>query len=69
MTDEQLAERLRAALPPTHDMGPPRSLWPSLVARLEATPRWSPLDFGLAAAVAASLAVRPDWLWLLVYHL
>ena len=69
MTDERLAERLRAARPPIQDTGVPRDLWPSLAARLEERPRWSPLDVGLCAAVAAALMMFPDWLWLLVYHL
>lgn len=68
MTD-QLAERLRAALPPTRDVAVPRDLWPSLVERLQERPRWPLLDLGLCAAVAAALLAFPEWLWLLVYHL
>jgi hypothetical protein len=37
--------------------------------RFEQAPRWSYLDLGLAAAAAVALAVFPEWLWLLAYHL
>ena len=69
MNDEGLAERLRAALPPTRDESVRRDLWPALVARLEERPRWSLLDLGLCAAVAGALLLFPEWLGLLVYHL
>jgi hypothetical protein len=69
LKDQQLADRLRAALPPTRDIAVPRDLWPSLVERLEKAPSWSMLDVGLCAAVAASLLVFPEWLWVFVYHL
>lgn len=69
MTDERLAERLRAALPPTEDAAVRRDLWPSLVERLAQRPRWSLLDLALGAAAAVALAAFPEWLWMLVYHL
>ena len=69
MTDQRLAERLRAVRPPTQEQRARRDLWRALVDRLDARPRWSLLDFGLFAAVAAALLVFPEWVWLLVYHL
>lgn len=69
MTDEQLAELLRAAMPPTRRDTLPRDVWPDLVDRLERSPRWTMLDLGLAAAAAIALVMFPEWLWLLVYHL
>jgi hypothetical protein len=39
------------------------------VSRCRAPDRWSWLDVGLSAAVVLVLALFPDWLWLLAYHL
>ena len=72
MTDERLNELVRASLPPSwHDGNdaPQRDMWPQIAFRLEQRPRWSYLDLGLAAAAAAALAIFPEWLWLLAYHL
>ena len=69
MTDEQLKDLLRASIPPAADDGRGRDVWPELAFRFEQGPRWSYLDLGLAAAVAVGLAVFPEWLWLLAYHL
>ena len=69
MTDDRLAEILRAALPPASDDGPSRDLWAVLAGRLDRSPRWTILDVGLAAAVATALLIFPEWLWLLAYHL
>jgi hypothetical protein len=69
MTDDRLGELLRAAMPPTGDQLSRRDVWPELVVRLERGPRWTMLDFSLAAAAAIALFMFPEWLWLLVYHL
>ena len=69
MTDEQLQELVRASLPPSQADGPTRDLWPLLACRLEARPRWSYVDLGLATAAAVALAIFPEWFWLLAYHL
>ena len=69
MTDDRLTELLRRALPPPEDDGPRRDLWPRMAARFDERPRWSYIDLGLAAAAAIALAVFPEWLWLLAYHL
>lgn len=69
MTDDELRELLRAAVPPVRGDAAPSDTWPVLVARIERGARWSLLDIGLAAAVAIALAMFPEWLWPLAYHL
>ena len=69
MTDDRLQELLLAAMPPSADDGPTRDLWPQMARRFERAPRWSYLDLSLAAAVLAALAMFPEWLWPLAYHL
>ena len=69
MTDERLQELLLTALKPSADAAPRRDLWPRMANRFEQAPRWSYLDLGLAAAVVAALAIYPEWLWALAYHL
>ena len=69
MTDERLKELLRGAISPPDAEEPRRDLWPQMAARLEERLRWSYIDLGLAAAAAVALAVFPEWLWLLAYHL
>lgn len=67
MTDERLEQLLRAAMPPAGALQ--RDLWPAVIDRLDRRQRWSSLDLGLAAAVAVTLLMKPEWLWLLAYHL
>ena len=69
MTDERLGELLRAAMPPSGTDDSLRDLWPSLASRLDRGPAWSFVDVGLAAAVAITLLMFPEWLWVLAYHL
>ena len=69
MTDERLQELLRSALPPSTGESRARDLWPRMANRFERTPRWSYVDLSLAAAVIATLAIFPEWLWPLAYHL
>ena len=75
MTDEErLAELLRRAMPPVRfdgltDEHPSRDLWPRVARRLQPSPRWSPLDLALAAAVAIALMLFPQALWLIAYHM
>ena len=69
MTDERLGELLRAALPPSAADGAPRDLWTRLAARFDRPPSWSFVDLGLAAAVAVTLLMFPEWLWVVAYHL
>lgn len=69
MTDERLKELLTAALPPVHADGPSVDLWQVIADRSEAPPRWSYLDLALAAAVVTVLALFPEGLWLLAYHM
>jgi hypothetical protein len=69
MTDERLRELLLTATSPAANDGPKRDLWPQMAIRFDEAPDWSYLDLGLAAAVIAALAVFPEWLWPLAYHL
>lgn len=69
MTDERLKELLNRGLPPSPHDGPSRDVWPEIASRLDQRARWSYVDLGLAAAAATALAVFPEWLWLLAYHL
>jgi hypothetical protein len=69
MTDDRLGELLRAAMPPTAEEGSHRDVWRDVVALVERGPRWTMLDFGLAAAAAIALLMYPEWLWVVAYHL
>ena len=69
MNDERLKELLRAALPPSAGDVPSNDVWPQISSRFEERTRWSYVDLGLAAAAATALAVFPEWLWPLAYHL
>jgi hypothetical protein len=69
MTDDRLQELLLTAIAPSSDEGPTRDLWPRMLNRFEQAPRWSYVDLSLAAAVIVTLAVFPEWLWPLAYHL
>lgn len=69
MTDEYMKNLLRSAMPPTDEAVATRDVWLRLSARFERTPRWSYVDLGLAAAVAVTFLIFPEWLWLLAYHL
>ena len=69
MTDERLQELLLTAISPSSEEGPTRDLWPQMAQRFEQAPRWSYVDLSLAAAVIAVLAIFPEWLWPLAYHL
>jgi hypothetical protein len=69
MTDESLQALLKSALPPSADDQPARDVWADLVARIDASPRWSLLDLTLAAAVAIALLMFPEGFWVLAYHL
>jgi hypothetical protein len=69
MTDDDLETLLRGALPPMTDERPERDVWPSLLERVDARHGWAWLDLGLAAAIVIVLAIFPEWLSLLAYHL
>ena len=66
--DEPLRALLRSALPRDRTASQ-RDLWPALAQRLEARPRWSPFDVGLAAVVALVLLFFPEAIWLMAFHL
>jgi hypothetical protein len=67
--DERFQQLVRSAIRPVAAVGPSRDLWPAIVSRGRAHARWSWLDLGVAAAIAVSLVMFPDALWLLAYHL
>jgi hypothetical protein len=66
--DTQFLILVRSAIPPVVTRAPSRDLWPCVVKRSQARPKWSWLDVGLAAGVAMVLPMRPDVLLLLAYH-
>jgi hypothetical protein len=69
MTDDvELAAILRSALPPLSPGERSRDLWPLVMKRSRAGPKWSWLDVGLAAGAATALWMRPELLALLAYH-
>ena len=69
MTDEQIKNLLRSAIPSSGDDVAARDVWPRLSARFDRTTRWSYMDLGLAATVAIAFVIFPEWLWLLAYNL
>ena len=67
--EERLTQLLRRAIPPVAARHPSRDLWPSVAEHMERRPAWSGFDIGLAVAVAIALALFPEALWLIAYHL
>ena len=69
MTDEELEQAVRAAIPPASYGEPTSDQWPHLADLLDARPRWGWTDLGLAAALGAVLLIFPKWLSILLFHL
>ena len=69
MTDEECVALLQATIRPASDERPAADLWSAVRARTHAGPRWSWVDLAMAAAAAVTLAMNPQWLSLLAYHL
>jgi len=69
MTDDQLKEVLHRAFARPEPDDPGGDLWTQVAARCDEAPRWSYVDLGLFAGACAALALFPDWIWLLAYHL
>ena len=69
MTDDRLKDMLRGALIRPEPAGPAGGLWTRVAARCDEPPPWSYVDLGLVAAAGAVLAMFPEWIWLLAYHL
>jgi hypothetical protein len=67
--DDRLRQLLRSALPPVATADPSRDLWPSIVQRSRAHPRWSLTDLSVAAVIAIVFMAFPKWFWFLAYHL
>jgi hypothetical protein len=68
-TNDRLEYLVRSAIPPAAEARPSHDLWPAILNRGRAPTRMSWVDLGVAAAVAMTLLMFPDWLWLLAYHL
>ena len=66
---DDLRALLRQALPPVQAEPPSRDLWPTVLDRRPRSPSWSWLDLGATATLAILLALFPELLWLLLYHL
>ena len=69
MTDDELFRLLKAAVPPTVERRPSRDLWPLVADRVRVPVRGYWLDIGLAAGVILALALFPEYVPLLTYHL
>jgi hypothetical protein len=69
MTDGECVTLLRATVRPTDDQRPATDLWPAVRARAHGASGWSWVDLAMAAAAAAALAMNPQWLSVLAYHL
>ena len=73
-SDEQrIHELLKSALPPVGRTEIQRDLWPQMLERIEADEAervaFGPLDWIIAAAVAASILIFPGLIPILLYHL
>jgi hypothetical protein len=66
MTDDELRERLKAALPPVAGGEP--DLWPRVAGRLEQRSRWHWADLALGMAALGVMAVFPGAIpWVLMH--
>lgn len=67
---KDLSELLKQAMPPVNSE-PPRDLWPAMQRRLsEGRPERVPwYDWAVAGTLAAAVAIFPQVLLLLAYHL
>jgi hypothetical protein len=69
ITDDQLSQLLKTALPAVEKDLPTRDLWRVVVQRSEARIEMSLADWSLAAIVVIVLLIFPEWFWFLAYHL
>ena len=69
MHDEELQALLRSAMRAPDVDGPSADLWPRVIERMQARPGSHWVDIALAAAILALLAMFPQWMFLLAYHL
>jgi len=69
ITDDQLSQLLKTALPAVEEDRPTLDLWPAVVRRGEARIEMSFADWSLAALVVIVLLMFPEWFWFLAYHL
>ena len=73
MNDERIQKLLQSALPPMGDAQLRRDLWPDMRHRLESgaahSIRFGPIDWAIAAAIAAAILVFPSLIPQLLYQL
>jgi hypothetical protein len=69
ITDDQLSQWLRTAVPAVDQTTPSRDLWPAVVQRAGTRERLSTADLSIAAIVVIALLMFPKWLLFLAYHL
>jgi hypothetical protein len=69
MTDDELRDWLKAALPPVAAGPTPADAWRRVNERLDEPPPWSLVDATLALAVAIALAIFPEWGWVIAHYL
>jgi hypothetical protein len=69
ITDDQLSQWLRTAVPAVDQTKPSRDLWPAVVQRAGTRERFSTADVGITALVVIALLMFPKWFWFLAYHL
>jgi hypothetical protein len=69
MTDDDLMRALLRSVLPAERRGPARDLWPRVARRLDTPIRWSPVDTSVAAIVVLALALFPEGVWLMAFHL
>jgi hypothetical protein len=69
--DRDLIRQLQSAVPPwPSGDGPSGDLWPRMLRRLDqAPPRWGWFEAALLAAIALVLAVFPEAVPLLLWHM
>jgi hypothetical protein len=67
---EFIRKQLQAALPPLHEADLRADLWPEMLRRLEdAPPRFGWFDAVLAGLIVLALAVFPQLIPVVLYHL
>ena len=69
MRDDELQSLLRSALPAVTGDAPDRDLWPQVAGRIASRPEPHWIDITLAAGIVTLLALFPEWLFVLAYHL
>ena len=69
MHEEELRVLLRSTLRAPDIEGPSADLWPRVVDRMQARTEAHWVDIAIAAGIITLLALFPQWMFLLAYHL